>query len=417
MAIQKRFDMPHLHAYGTPERKFRATVADCHVDPRYLRAVVPKWNLAFACEVRGPKYTGDTGFYKPKGWAITDTKPTGYAPLLTPAEAESERRKIEHAASEEIGSKRMVLAIEASDMVQSLEEIAWLVPLKEKYRAVSVQLTYNHQNHIATGCCVKVEDGMGWHYDNTSGLNPNNGFGDEFVKKLLEAGITVDVSHLNKASTLKVCEIAQGLGKPVIASHSNALAVFNKKNLHSETESRSEGAQRCLDDGEIKALLKTGGFVGLMPAPWFLTEDIRKAHPPAIAENMKRELGRPLTHAELKEIADGANSADMAALRKGSIDVLVRHIKHVMRLAGKNASSAVALASDADPTCITHGYGIWRVKWDTNRNRGELIADPLPEYSEIFDDVASRLKGNWPAEDIAALLHGNAERIFEAEKK
>ncbi len=81
-------------------------------------------------------------------------------------------------------------------------------------------------------------------------------FGRECIEYLNRKGVAVDVSHLNKAGFWDVMERSS---KPVMASHSNVQALCPHP--------------RNLDDEQIKALIKSNGFIGLNFYPMFLTQN------------------------------------------------------------------------------------------------------------------------------------------------
>jgi membrane dipeptidase len=70
--------------------------------------------------------------------------------------------------------------------------------------------------------------------------------GRQLVAEARRLGIVLDVSHASRAATLEVC---RGATVPVIASHSDAFAVYNNA--------------RNLSDDEIRCIAATGGVIGL----------------------------------------------------------------------------------------------------------------------------------------------------------
>ena len=265
----------------------------------------------------------------------------------------------------------------------------WLVGLKQKRKlALKVQLTYNHQNHLATGC-------LAWDKNRylESGLS---GLGEEVAKILLRGGIVVDVSHLNRQSTMDVCEIGKQLGKPVIASHSNALAVFEQGNCPDKMRvGREWAARRCLDDKEITAILETGGYVGLTPQPYFLS-----------IGNCDDVLGLWVSHINrVRKVAEGARI---------------------------NLRGSVALASDVDRQDGSHAYklpggagigprGSVALVPKGEKQKEDILRMPPgrdeKSYKNLFFDLARALeRRSWLEEDIDALFHGNVERVFPQKK-
>lgn len=89
--------------------------------------------------------------------------------------------------------------------------------------------------------------------------NKENGltdFGIQYVKKMEELGMIVDVSHLSDKG---FWDVLNNTTKPFVASHSNARSVC--------------GVARNLDDEMIVALAKRGGVMGLNFCADFISED------------------------------------------------------------------------------------------------------------------------------------------------
>ncbi|MBP3965327.1 dipeptidase [Paenibacillus lignilyticus] len=106
-----------------------------------------------------------------------------------------------------------------------------------------LQLTYNNQNYVASGCMEPADGGV-------------SKFGERFIGRMNDLGIIVDTSHCGKQTTLDACGISV---HPVIASHTGAEAIY--------------GHARCKSDEEIKAIAATGGVIGVFAMPWFVHGD------------------------------------------------------------------------------------------------------------------------------------------------
>ena len=87
---------------------------------------------------------------------------------------------------------------------------------------------------------------IGGAHDTEVGLTE---FGRTVVKRCFELGIIPDISHASAKSADEVLTLAEEVGRPVIASHSNAYAVYS----HS----------RNLRDEHFKRLIALGGIVGI----------------------------------------------------------------------------------------------------------------------------------------------------------
>jgi membrane dipeptidase len=98
---------------------------------------------------------------------------------------------------------------------------------------IAINLTWNHANAISGSCREETDRGLSEQ-------------GRRFVSRMEALKIFVDVSHLSDPGFWDVIEMAE---RPVIASHSNARAVWN----HS----------RNLTDAQITAIIKNRGIIGL----------------------------------------------------------------------------------------------------------------------------------------------------------
>ena len=94
-----------------------------------------------------------------------------------------------------------------------------------------VTLTWNGPNTIASG------------HDTTQGLSS---FGRQVVRALEDRRMVVDVSHLNDVGFWDLMKVVR---RPIAASHSNLRAIC--------------GHRRNLTDDQFRAIMDTGGIVGL----------------------------------------------------------------------------------------------------------------------------------------------------------
>ncbi len=96
-----------------------------------------------------------------------------------------------------------------------------------------MQLTYNNQSLLATGCYEKNDSGV-------------TNFGREAIKEMNRVGIVIDMSHSAEKSTFDAIEISQ---KPIAITHANPsfwyAAIRNKSN------------------DLLKTLAESGGMLGL----------------------------------------------------------------------------------------------------------------------------------------------------------
>jgi len=96
-----------------------------------------------------------------------------------------------------------------------------------------MQLSYNNQSLLATGCYEKNDSGV-------------TNFGKEAIKEMNRVGIVVDMSHSAERSTLDAIEISE---KPIAITHANPLFWHN--------------AKRNKSDSLLKTLSQSGGMLGL----------------------------------------------------------------------------------------------------------------------------------------------------------
>ena len=103
-----------------------------------------------------------------------------------------------------------------------------------------MQLTYNNQSLLATGCYEKIDGGV-------------TNFGREVIKEMNRVGIVIDMSHSAEKSTLDAIEISE---KPIAITHANPSFWHSAKRNKSETL--------------LKVLSESGGMLGLSLYPHHL---------------------------------------------------------------------------------------------------------------------------------------------------
>ena len=96
-----------------------------------------------------------------------------------------------------------------------------------------MQLTYNNQSLLATGCYENVDGGV-------------TNFGKEVIKEMNRVGIVIDMSHSAEKSTLDAIELSE---KPIAITHANPFFWHNAKRNKSEAL--------------LKNLSDSGGMLGL----------------------------------------------------------------------------------------------------------------------------------------------------------
>jgi membrane dipeptidase len=109
----------------------------------------------------------------------------------------------------------------------------------------SFMLTYNRMDHIGVGCTERVDAGLSM-------------FGVEVVKHCNDLGLLVDVSHCGYATTIDACRHSR---KPLTANHTAA------RGLHDHPRGKS--------DDELRAIAETGGVIGIVALPAFLSSELQ----------------------------------------------------------------------------------------------------------------------------------------------
>lgn len=130
--------------------------------------------------------------------------------------------------------------------MQGTDPIENSVDLVNAYHTLGVrviQLTYNARNLVGDGC---LETG-------NAGLSD---FGRRVVQRIMDLDMFVDISHVGVRTSLDAIAMAT---KPVLATHANARAVHD--------------SPRNLTDEEIRGVVATGGMIGLVAFPAFVSGD------------------------------------------------------------------------------------------------------------------------------------------------
>ena len=114
-----------------------------------------------------------------------------------------------------------------------IEDDIALIEKVHNYGCRFMQLTYNNQSLLATGCYEKNDSGV-------------TNFGREAIKEMNRVGIVIDMSHSAEKSTFDAIEISE---KPIAITHANP--IFWHK------------AKRNKSEDLLKALAESNGMLGL----------------------------------------------------------------------------------------------------------------------------------------------------------
>tara|TARA_B100001175_G_scaffold169324_1_gene143664 strand:+ start:448 stop:1413 length:966 start_codon:yes stop_codon:yes gene_type:complete len=124
-----------------------------------------------------------------------------------------------------------------------IEDDISLVEKVHKLGCRFMQLTYNNQSLLATGCYEKIDSGV-------------TNFGREVIKEMNRVGIVIDMSHSAEQSTFDAIEISE---KPIAITHSNP-AYWHP-------------AKRNKSSNLLKILSESGGILGLSLYPHHLKDN------------------------------------------------------------------------------------------------------------------------------------------------
>jgi len=123
-----------------------------------------------------------------------------------------------------------------------IEDDIGLVESVHKMGARFMQLTYNNQSLLATGCYEKTDSGV-------------TRMGKEVIKEMNRLGVVIDMSHSAEKSTLDAIELST---KPIAITHANPSFWF--------------AAKRNKSNEVLKELAKSGGILGLSLYPHHLKD-------------------------------------------------------------------------------------------------------------------------------------------------
>jgi len=115
-----------------------------------------------------------------------------------------------------------------------------LIEVMRKQGLLIMQLTYNNQSLLATGCYEKNDSGI-------------TRFGKQAIEEMNRVGMIVDMSHSAQRSTLEAIDISS---RPICISHANPIFAHD--------------ALRNKSDEVIKALASKGGLLGFSLYPFHL---------------------------------------------------------------------------------------------------------------------------------------------------
>jgi membrane dipeptidase len=218
-----------------------------------------------------------------------------------------------------------------------------------------MHLTYNRRNMIGDGCAESSNAGL-------------SDFGRAVVAEMNRVGVIVDVAHSGWQTCLDAAKVSE---RPIVASHSACWSL----NQH----------HRCKPDEVIRAIVDTGGYIGICCVPAFL----------------------------------GGS---------GDINAMLDHIDYVVKRFGVDY---VAIGTDVAYASSASGQEYRKIpKRRSSRSRWEALWLPNdPLFAAEWRQEHQRLSlawTNWPVftvglvqrgysdEDIQKILGGNVLRVARA---
>ena len=123
-----------------------------------------------------------------------------------------------------------------------IEDDIYLVEIVHTLGARFMQLSYNNQSLLATGCYEKEDSGI-------------TRMGREVIREMNRVGLVVDMSHSGERSTLEAIEISS---RPIAITHA--------------TPSWWHPTLRSKSDTVLKALIDSGGMLGISLYPHHLKD-------------------------------------------------------------------------------------------------------------------------------------------------
>ena len=238
--------------------------------------------------------------------------------------------------------------------LQGTDPIENDVNLVDAYKEMGVgmiQLTYNVKNRVGDGASERTDSGLSY-------------FGLKFVRRCNEARVIVDCSHTGYRTTMDAIEASN---QPVVFSHANPKAV--------------KSSPRNITDEQIKAVAATGGLVGAVGYPAFVSDSIRP-----------------------------------------TLDQFVEHIDYYVQLTGINH---VGIGMDyylgQHPVAdLNEARAMYEASVDSGRWRRDTYPPPPYYYPEGIEtpkgmpNLTERLlQRDYTKEDVRKILGGNWMRVFK----
>ena len=229
-----------------------------------------------------------------------------------------------------------------------------------------VTLAHNGHNDIADSAQARMDLG-----DVESEHDGISEFGEQVIAEMNRLGIMVDISHISRAAALDAIRLSQA---PVIASHSNTLAITNHP--------------RNMDDETLLALRDNGGVMQATALSVFVKEFTPALQEATSAILSEYEIANFRAWFTLSDEQRAEVTARLEAIGYADIGDFIDHVDYAVNLIGIDH---VGLSSDFDG-----GGGVlgW---WDA---------------SETANVTLELVRRGYREEDIAKLWGGNLLRVW-----
>lgn len=278
--------------------------------------------------------------------------PDKFAPGLSPAEIEKNTAK---------GLVSLPMGMEnGAPIGKNTDLIDYFFDRGIRY----ITLAHSNSNEI---CDSSYDPNKKWN-----GLSP---FGYEVVKKMNQAGMMIDVSHISDSAFYQVIRTSE---TPVIASHSSCRKF-------------TPGWERNMDDDMIRALKENGGVIQINFGSDFLDGEVARNRKQFQADWKKYMEDNNLTQdtpqlwrLRRKFVIDYPKSL------YSTVSKVADHIDHVVAVAGIDY---VGIGSDFD--------GV-----------GDSLPSGLKNVSEYPNLIAELLKRGYSREDIEKICYKNLWRVW-----
>jgi len=220
-----------------------------------------------------------------------------------------------------------------------------------------IQLTYNAQNLVGTGCCELFYNGITY-------------FGRKVIERMNELGIAIDLSHCSDLTTMDAIKLSK---KPVYITHASVVDICNAFGRNKTKE-------------QIIALAEKGGVIGITFCPALVKRD----------SNTYKVLP-----SKLEDVID--------------------HIEYVIDLVGIDhvafGSDLFETWFEQKRLTPTSALRIWRpLRPDVYGKGSTEFYDPPPKglerHSEFINLARGLLKRRYKENEVKKILGGNVLRVL-----